>query len=234
MEDDDFNFDDVGAELRFEGEDAKLEPPNDAAQHMPLKLDLTEDRVDWKKLKEEDEELAQQIATTKGWNMDRFWDPEWCAACSLQPGPGQMQIERKVFENCEQAVAKNYEKAKMEEVCKAVRDIWVQAQLARMAPGERPATANVKFWSCRQVYEHLHDHNFNEYTRLVQEGRMYDKLARELYSLRKRVDALTGQELIDYKAVRELRAVRKENRVIQQEKNKASQRAERRFFLNNV
>lgn len=226
MEGDDGDFDFGNVPIHPPAEDAELGPPNNAAQDLPMRQDLTDDKVDWKQLEAEDKEMASEIANSKNWDPDRFWDPKWCAACRLQPGGKKQVVAKEVFEQCFRAVLTHYGKTEMAAVCRAVRDIWVERQLERMAGNE---LETIKFWSCRAVYEHLHDHNYTSWIRLVQEGRMFDTLLKEISSHRKRVDRLSGDMEIDWKAVSALRAVRKDGWAIHQETQKAAQRAENMF-----
>jgi hypothetical protein len=139
-------------------------------------------------------------------------------------------VAREVFAELDATAKDLYSKSKIEVTCRSVRDIWFAKQLKRMAPGEHASTSNVKFWSSRQVYEHLHSHDYTEYARLHQDCRSYDDLKRELEAAYKRVDPLTGLTTMDARLLTQFRAVIKEGRQFQQDKRKVFQRADWRFF----
>ena len=204
----------------------------EAREILPPKIDLTEDKVNWKALEKEDFELATQIAKAKCWNMDRFWDKDWCAACSLvsEPGGGSQRGPEGVFALCNDATARSYEKCKMEVVVSTVRDIWIERQLSRMAAGEDPQTAAVRFWTRRQIYEHLHQHNRLRFTTLVQDSKRLTMIETEMFNGRLKVDPVTGIETHDLRCLKMYKEFNRYNHDIRAAKSKESQSGDKRFF----
>ena len=204
---------------------------DEAAQVLERKSDLTDDKIDWKKVGEEDQQQAQQIASQKRWDPNQFWDPDWCAACELRPRTAESRkqtLAEAVWEACNAAVAQTYENSKMEVVLKTVRDKWVSDLLVKMLGGESPAP--VKFWGRRQIYEHLHAHNRTRFVRLVQDGKRFDSIATELFESRIKSDPVTGLSAIDTRVVKSYKELNTAKWGILQELRKEASSGDRRFF----
>ena len=126
------------------------------AQRLPDKADLTDDKIDWRTVEEEDHKKAQDLADKMDWDMKRFYDKTYCGSCA---GGGGTKYGRNAFERASQLVVQMYETVEMVPVLTAVQNEWIDKMLMAVPRGERAETAEVKFWTRRAIYEHLHKPN---------------------------------------------------------------------------
>ena len=88
----------------------------------------------------------------------------------------------------------------------------------------------VKFWTQRKIYEHLHSHNLTQYVRSVQDLRRNKILQDELFAGRARVDMVTGQVSQHLPAIREYRQTLKDGRQLSVELSRERNVGSKRFF----
>lgn len=195
------------------GAEAERDPDlADDIKRLRPRTDLTDDVIDWDAVNREDDDAARRFAMRKQWDEDRFADLGFCAVCSLTVKPTfdtdawkQQQQSKKLncLAACNAAVFERYEKTNMLELLTDIQQIYVERQLQRMPAGEvnLGEMKQVKFWSRRAIYEHLHKHHYTDYIRLVQDVRRNDRIQNEAYRSVVALNPLTGVRAVDIKMV---------------------------------
>jgi hypothetical protein len=171
-----------------------------AVHGLEKKTDFTEDDIDWKKVYEEDCEVATKLASDKKWNIYRLMsgemetDTAWCFGCKFR----QKGLKANgVFEHMNEYQNGNYGHVGMLTLLSGLQEIYITRQLKRMTAQRDEA----KFWFRRALYDHVHEHNKTEYVSTIMRCKKYDILSREIWEKRIHRDVLTGATSMDYRAL---------------------------------
>lgn len=165
------------------------------------KTDHTDDRIDWKRVNQEDTRRALDVAHEKKWNVADFVtedvevDTEWCFACRAKQK--NMQANG-ILKSLNDFNGGKYRTTQMIALLDGLQDLYITHLLSRVKKQDR---VNGKFWFRRSIYDHIHDHNKTAFVNACVQQRNYGTLKRELWDARTYTDHLTGATSLNFKAI---------------------------------
>jgi hypothetical protein len=217
--------DDVDDQMRLPP--APPPPPGQQQQQAP-RIDLTDDAIDWKAWSAEDQERGRAEAVRRGWDPDTYaGDGKWCAACMLRPKSQQVDPANP-FWKMNLIVAAEYCSTSMATLLEKLQTQFTDSFTRDLVDGQTPLVA--RWWSRRQIYEHLHQHNVQEGVQLEQNRRRANKIADEMYHGRAEFDQLQQKEVFDLRKVGVWRTLIKDAQVLRKDARKQFLDGEKRYF----